>query len=1331
MTNQFRTLRLSQANAKLALVLFVLIAHVYVVSPAVFAADPQAGLSQRIALPKYNPWLTDPEFASLRPDIITPHTPWATPYAQPSLNIVVIAPRWTHRATIELQQRFDFDIAPILTYRSHDWGDTNKPHYAWISHGTDAIVTEQAMAALSTRRRPDVIVIGWMDSSVIPKPVEQKIIDLVAQGSGLVIFNPKAYSDKLEKLVKQSRPILKGNVQAVLDGIPTQKLPPLAQSNPRDLIGQGTKFFQNDAGGRIVVVDYSARPSDTLLGVGDDLTPVAHGGSASYISPQGPAGQDTGKDVQDLHYDYYCSLAGRCILWAADNMPRAKLTGWERLKSQISTQSGAANLGTLKVSPPARSGRSSRRSRMLRGAKAELIIRDSDSVVEHRRSIEIGQALEIPVAVAHLKSGGHYADVILRDARGRTLDWGTRYFESTSGTEITAITADRESYQLDKPVPISITMLGELDGAALTVDLTDTHGRTIWSFAAPAKHETSMQADVSNALTIQCEIRATLTKTNVTLAQQTQNILVRQPHHDPDQYMYGAWAGTTNEFVNKHVGNIMAENGISTGILYGNRWADLNARIEPYMTRYYPANTDDKGLCIRKPCLTDPCFLVTEKAKLQKNTRQFMHQSPPSYSLGDDQAMMLAYQDACISDTCLPAFRKYLADQYGTLEALNASWQTSYTSFDQAMPLSLEDALAAAQYPRWADHRMYMDQLFVDTHRYAKDIIKQIDPDAKVGFEGPINDSSWTGYAWKKLMDVVDMMIPYPNPWKFDIVRSFARPGLVSGGWYGGYAMYRNPDDTRYYPWFLLFNGCNGYYFFSGYGGSEAGHPSEAVAPDLRVFECFRETTKHVKRIQQGIDRLVLGAQRQTDSVAIYFSRPSQHGATVLPDIPTRDYNTDPAWSVFGAAPENRWSLNTDAVLRLLDDIGLSYVFVDRTDITNGVLTRDNYRLLVMPITLAISAAEADQIQQFVRQGGNVLADFRPGIFDNHLSIQSPAQLDDLFGVKRSGSPMAPLRDQIIHFAAETAAKRFAGGERGGAMLPDQPDDHDAGKRIVEEIGTPLPVDTTVIADKGTAAITTDSGAPVFISNTVGKGRTLLVNTSLQHYLTLRAAGRGAGLRAIIAKWLDQAGIASKVSVDGIGDHNARVRTFVFESDQTSLVGLIRPHKRLLDESDAFIDQAPRKFDINFGRQGHIYDVINRKYISQGQTHQLDVPIATPMLFAIMPYRVTSVTADISQAGQTVTVAPTVHVSTGKPGRHVICVGVSDAAGRRRPEYDHDFINANGQGDCTFNLALNDPPGKWIVQLEDTATGVTGEAEIVIELLHPGLSARNQHSFMK
>jgi len=1257
------------------------------------ATASDQGLDQRNILPAYRFWLSDPAFSELSQEIVTPHTPWATPYAGKELNLVAIAPRWTQRATIELQQRFDFDATPIMAYRSHKWGDENDPHYFWIPTGTEEILTERAMSTIGARRRPDVVVIGWMDTSVIPDNVQQSILDAITDGSGLVIFNPKGLSDKLKALLEQCDTVAAETVHGVVDGIPTGKLPPLSGQNPRDLIGQGIKFYQQDNGGRVVVVDYAP------LAMG----PYPENGSRSYFSPPGA----DNPDVRDIHYDYYCSLAGRVILWAGKNMPRDSLSGWESLSSQVDTKTGSGHWDSLIVT----SDRSSD------GLTADWVIRDENGDLEHRSVSEVSANGEVQLDLPPLKSGGHYADVILRDAHGNSLDWGSKFFVSDSGARITSVTTGKTSYEPHESIPIRIAMEGDFSSAELLVEIFDSHGRLIRTQTLAPAPEISLEADLSDALSIRCEVRATLRTESTELARHTGSILLRMPKPDTDQYYYGAWAGNGREFVEKQSAKAMVNLGISGGIIGGDmdEWARLNVRPTPYVTRYYPGNTG-KGLMERKPCLTDPEFLKKEEEKIRKATTDVMRYAPVAYSLGDDQGMMLTGQDACISDTCLPAFRAWLANEYGGVKPLNESWGTQFSSLDEAEPSSLDDVLADGHYPRWADHRMYMDQLFVDTHVWAKSIIQEIDPEARVGFEGPLMDDSWYGYEWKKLMDNLDLMAVYPNPWKFDIVRSFARPGLLMGGWYGGYAMYQNMHDLQSYPWFMLFNQCNSYWFFSGYGWSEAGHPSEAIAPDLRPLKCFTVTSEHVNRIQQGIDRLVLNARPIDDRVAVYYSRPSVHGVTVMPAIPTRDYNSDANWSQYMAAPNMKWPLNLEANLRLLDDLGLTYVFVDRHDIANGKLREDDYALLIMPFVHSVSETEAAAVREFVESGGTVLADVRPGVFDEHGKLLEEGTLDDLFGIRRTGSAVTPLRDELIQIAVPRPEAMSATGGEGGAMLPEQVDyaaAEDAGQ-VPEFDRIPLPIDTTVAAAGGKASAKSEAGSPIFIRHDYGKGKACLMNMAIQHYLTLRAAGRGAGLQGLLGDFFSAAEIAPNVRVRAAGNHAARVRVFRYHEGDSLLVGLLRPHKRLLDESDGFLDTAPRPFVVQFGRNGHVYDVLNRKYHGQQDHLELDIPVATAMLFAVLPYEVIGLTAEVTQQARRVTISPTVQISEKQAGQHVVNIKITDAEGVRRPEYDMDVIAANAHGSHSFTLALNDPPGEWIIDLEDVATGTTTQSLIVL-----------------
>ncbi len=1247
-----------------------------------------------IVLPRFNPWHTDPVYSELRMDVVTAHTPWAKPYAGRPMRVVAIAPRWTQRDSVELMQRFDFSITPIMTLRSHTWGDENAPHYAWIAYGTKALVTERALDALADG--PDVIVLGWLNTSIIPAEVEQKIFDAVAGGAGLVVFNPKVLSEKLQAVIAESRLVEPAVGYRLVDGFASRQLPPL-MTEARPLVGEGVRLYETPSLGRIAVVDY-----------GRPLVPYPQVGSwsSSYLTPPLIDSDAT----RDFHHDYYTSFAGRCILWAGKNMPQVAMTGWTELSNALVVENNGITLGRLQVvDAPA-------------GAVVELTIRDDGGVVEQRVTTPVGTHGFIDLSSGPIKSGDHFADVILRRADGHVLDWGTHAFTTSTSVQIVSIDVPNQAVVDRRSVAIRVTNAGEVDGKELVVEATDTHGRLVWSDTRSAAMDVSFEMDLSGALASHCEVRVMLRGDGRVLAESRADVLLQAVHPHVDEFEFGGWASTSRDFVMRQAAGVMVDHGLSGGIVVGDMdaWARMNVHPIAYITRYYPKNPPGRGLMERMPCLTDPEFLAQEKDKLTKAVLEKKRYSPAGYTLGDDQGMMLTYQDACISQTCLAAFGQYLAKRYETIAALNEAWGTGYTAFDEVMPLSYDDALSDGHYPRWADHRMYMDKLFVDTHEWARDVVREVDPGAHVGFEGPLKDDSWYGYAWKAILERMDLMAVYPNPWKFDIVRSFKPAHMNFGAWYGGYPMYQNEYDLRSYPWFMLFNGCNNYLFFRMYGGSEAGHPAEGIGPDLRPARSLTVTTQQVHRIQRGIDRLVLGATYQDGGVAVMHSRSSVHATTVTPDIPMRDFKTDPAWSEYLAEPNSKWALNTEAALRLLDDLGLPFVMVDRTDVAAGALEKRGVRMLVLPMVLSLSDAESRAIRDFVKSGGIVVTDVRPGVFDEHIQWRSTGALDDVLGIKRNDVVNAPLVEQWIDVAQgeQRLVKRDS-----GAMMPEM-----AGQDVVVEqrsgVGLPMPVDATVSVDDGQAMASTDAGVPVFIANEFGRGQTLLLNMALQHYVTLRAAGQGGALREMINPWLEQAGLPREIRLDAVGDHDARARLFPYTRGSMRLIGLLRPHKRLADETDAFVDLMPRPFVLHVGKPGHVYDIINRTYLGYRDSLDLSIEPAMPYVFAVLPYRVTGVHGDVTVVGvdekasqplRGITLNAAVQASSESiTGEHVIHVQVTDAQGRHRPEYDVDILATDGKATHAITLGFNDPSGVWTFELEDVATGTTSEVTGIV-----------------
>jgi len=56
---------------------------------------------------------------------------------------------------------------------------------------------------------------------------------------------------------------------------------------------------------------------------------------------------------------------------------------------------------------------------------------------------------------------------------------------------------------------------------------------------------------------------------------------------------------------------------------------------------------------------------------------------------------------------------------------------------------------------------------------------------------------------------------------------------------------------------------------------------------------------------------------------------------------------------------------------------------------------------------------------------------------------------------------------------------------------------------------------------------------------------------------------------------------------------------------------------------------------------------------------------------------------------------------------HVVRMDVVDPSGRRVPQYSGNLIAPRGRARMTLPLALNDPTGKWTLQVTDVLRGQT------------------------
>ena len=140
-----------------------------------------------------------------------------------------------------------------------------------------------------------------------------------------------------------------------------------------------------------------------------------------------------------------------------------------------------------------------------------------------------------------------------------------------------------------------------------------------------------------------------------------------------------------------------------------------------------------------------------------------------------------------------------------------------------------------------------------------------------------------------------------------------------------------------------------------------------------------------LEEMSSPVAQIFLRAQRQTDPIGIYYSQPSIQVDWLLES--TVDGATWLRRFSSFEADHNRLAKVRNGWLKALQDLGYSPTFVSSDQCLAGELGQ--YRAIVLPSVLALSDAELDRLQQFIRAGGTLLCEGIPGLFDPHGKLRS------------------------------------------------------------------------------------------------------------------------------------------------------------------------------------------------------------------------------------------------------------------------------------------------------------------------------------------------------
>lgn len=976
-----------------------------------------------------------------------------------------------------------------------------------------------------------------------------------------------------------------------------------------------------------------------------------------------------------LDYDYYLAFAIKVMLWGAQKA--------EEFAVEPLVESGVISVAPTQIAEGLAYKVHARRP--VQQARMVLQVRDrhnrmwyGDTAVT---ALQTGENL-VEFLAPMLPRGTYFADLFALSG-DRKIAFGTLVVEMSGEAQLGEIQLESTHIVSGGSLNGTVNITGAPPGAMIRFVAEDYHGRTVAD-----QHHYAENRDVTfsvvtlPALSLTGMLTVELTHEDRTLDVQRVRYSINDMRPDRDDIQFVMWMDYANDFIGHYMAREFTRHGIDSQ--YGHSLGHSpyeNQYWLPYATRFTDRKTDwyaevktrEPGDLVRDPCLTDPQYRNEVRETLTQRALSGLPFSTSDFTLGDENLFVSGNWDLCFSPTCTAHFREWAREQYGSLEALNESWGSTYTRWDDVIPSTLEEAKESGNLVPWVDHRLHMETVWAGIHGFGREVIREVVPDARVGYEG--SDSyvnSFLAADFWKLSREMDLNNIYYRDFLSLAWNDFSEPGtLLGAGWFGGYPNNRNEAFMHWFPWRMLFKGSNSFWVWAGYGSAGA-----VMSYDLSLYPFFQVACDEIAQMRRGPAKLLIRANRRHDGIALLYSASSVHVATATEQFPSM----------------NDMLTNTVA---LLHDCGLEARVVSYHELATEGLDNDEFRVLIVPGAQALSEEEIANIRRFAQGGGTVIADLRPGITNEHgKPYGDGGALDDLFGVRQAAEfsrGALPAEAGIIEGLVYDRSLRLAGGEA---------------RAMVEE-------------------------TPVFVSRQEGAGRALLLNCTFAAYKSDSGSSErefagwaeSAPYRELMAGLLTQAGVTPPVNIT---PEAPRMEITRFTSGAAEYVGIIQglPYPAIEYTNKNVPMPTPRPVTIDFGRQSHVYDVRSGRYLGDTRTVNTELTAGMARVFALMPYRLEALalSTNFAQVAPGRSVSFDVAVQTPQPQEHVIHVQVFAPDGSERPEYAHNLVTGTlgsaqaGRAAGEVHFAFNDSFGQWRITATDAATGVSAATHVQLAL---------------
>ena len=797
------------------------------------------------------------------------------------------------------------------------------------------------------KQKYDVILLGDIPWKLFPLSVQKSITAMVASGTGVVRIAPdgEAPIDLFmePKKTLSAPPPLPVRKNFLTGGLNFSALP----WSSIKIYNKVTGAIEATAGKQPYLISGKYKAGRVV-----NFAYKAHVNLGSRITGGGitPAFYNIANKNKGNYWEYYYSMLGRAILWVGNH------------ENPIVIKSINHSRNTLKIE-------------LNTPTEKEL---DCEVTIRNRYGIIIGNVTgKIKGAIGKITPvpitfhGKNTIDVILRNSNGSSVAWGgcSVYHSHDS---IKSLKVQPKVCRWNEFITVEAT---NKPNSSLILEMFDSHGRML----AQQKYETSgshrwrVQANgclLSRRYTIKA--KQLLKGTVSDIVCRDINIIPAKEQLTWNDFEPGIWLTSAIYDIREHFWPLLAKKldkmGIKT-IISNSRLieTDFSVRFNYHPTflcdtgfarAKEPVNytrTGDKHYLVRTPCLSSPKFRSKTIERFSRLKQLCANYTPRWVWLGDELSLT-GYSgqpvDFCFSPDCMKSFRTFLKKKYQTLDKLNQTWETKFSSWEVVFPMTRQEVWKRnnGNYSPWADHRAFMDTL---PPYIIKNYIQKVLPGIPLSISGTQTARAYGGMNWSKLAPLFGNLMSYFHHDQGEMHRAFIGNQTAITPWTTGYSF--NAVECRYNLWESLIYGAKGVMCF---------HAPSIVEPDYTFSKPGIAAVAEQQKLTQGIGKFFINCMKRTASVGIYYSQPSLRAAFILNRVEPHE-------------------LIRRKYFRLCEGLGIAADFiVDIAKFQNA-----GGKLLVLADTLALSDTELDAIRSFVATGGIVISDSGSGKMNENCIV--------------------------------------------------------------------------------------------------------------------------------------------------------------------------------------------------------------------------------------------------------------------------------------------------------------------------------------------------------